>query len=94
MFLISINRCIDKELRYYGFKFIGLIFGLVLLILIWAQYGMLFGIMSGAIGYAIGDNISKYWHKGAIQRWCYWNLPTVKITSAKYFPKSCERKFL
>ena len=92
--MIPINRCIDKELRYYGFKAIGLIFGLLALIFIWAQIGMIFGIMGGVIGYVIGDNISRYWHIGAIQRWCYWNLPTMKIIRARYFPKSCERKFL
>jgi uncharacterized membrane protein YeaQ/YmgE (transglycosylase-associated protein family) len=91
---ITLNRCIDKELRYYGFKVLGLLVGLLFLIAIWSQFGMIVGIIAGVIGCIIGDNISKHWHKGSIQRWCYWNLPTLKILKSHHFPKSYERKFL
>ena len=94
MLSIPITRSIDKELRYYGFKALGLLFGLVLLIVIWSGLGMIFGIMGGVVGYIAGDNISRYWQKGAIQRWCYWNLPTMKIIRSRGFPKSCERRFI
>jgi uncharacterized membrane protein YeaQ/YmgE (transglycosylase-associated protein family) len=94
MVQIALNRCIDKELRYYGFTVLGLLVGVSFLIIIWAQYGMIVGIVAGVIGVIIGDNISKYWHIGFIQRWCYWNFPTLKIIRSNYFPKSCERKFL
>ena len=94
MMPVRINRCIDKELRYYGLKFIGLIVGGITFILAWVKSSMIFGIILGVFGYMLGDNISKYWHIGSIQRRSYWYLPHLSIIQDKYFPKSCEREFL
>jgi len=94
MSLTPINRCIDKELKYYGLKAAGLIFGLLALLLIWTKFGIIFGIIAGVIGYIVGDNFSKIWHMGIIQKWCYWHLPTIRIIRNNYLPKSCDRRLL
>ena len=94
MSLIKINRCIDNELRYYGLKVTGLISGLITLIIAWARFSMVLGVMAGVVGYIIGATISKYWHIGSLQKWCYWHLPTIFIIRSKYLPKSDEKRFV
>lgn len=91
---VPINRCLNKELKYYGLKFTGLISALILGILVLMKFDFTFALIGAVAGYLLGSGISTYWYKGHIQRWAYWNLPTRLISGSKYLPKSCDRRFL
>jgi hypothetical protein len=89
-----INRCINKELKYYGLKATGLIAGLCAMIIVWSKSSIVFGIIAGVIGYSIGDIASKHWQIGTIQRYSYWYLPTRLLFRNKSLPKSSDREFI
>lgn len=82
--MVRISNCINGEARLYGLKVHGLIFASLGLIIIWSNSSMIFGIMGGSAGYFVGDLISKYWQKGVIQKYFYWNL----------YKHNCKRKSL
>ncbi len=91
---IIINRCLNKEHKYYGLKFIGIIFGSIVGLIAMIKFDLTVGICSSVVGYLLGAEVSGYWQKGHIQRWCYWNLPTKLIVRSKSLPQSCDRKLL
>ena len=91
---VALNRCLNKEVKYYGLKATGLVFGGLVGLVVMIKFDFTVGIFGSVVGYVLGAGISSYWHKGYIQRWCYWNLPTQLIASSKYLPKSCDRKLL
>ena len=89
---IPINRCINKETKFYGLKLIGLIVAGFLMMLIWIKFNLTAAILSASIGYGLGSMLSSYWHKGILQKWSYWHVPTELI--ANRLPKSRDRNFL
>lgn len=88
------NKCLNKEVKYYGLKLTGLIAGAIVGFIILVKFNFTFALIGSVGGYVLGAEISSYWHLGYIQRWCYWNLPTQLFARSKYFPKSCVRRFL
>lgn len=91
---IPINRCLNKELKYYGLKATGLIFGAVVWLLLLIKFNFTIAIIGCTSGYLLGAGISTYWSKGYIQRWCYWNLPNGIMRGSRKLPKSSERTYL
>ena len=91
---IAINRCLNKEIKYYGLKLTGLVFGGILGLLVMIKFDFTVAIFGSVAGYLLGAGVSSFWHIGYIQRWCYWNLPTQLLVRSKYLPKSCDRRFL
>lgn len=91
---ITINRCLNKEMQFYGLKFTGILSGFLIGILVLLKFDFTFAIIGGVGGYLLGAELSGSWHKGDIHRWCYWHLPTQLFFASKYLPKSCDRKLL
>lgn len=92
--MVRISNCINGETRLYGLKVCGLVFGAFALIIIWVKTSMIFGIMAGSVGYFIGDIISKYWQKGRIQKYLYWNFFRHSSKSKSLLPSSSSRILL
>lgn len=91
---ILLNHCLNKEGKYYGLSYGGVIGGAVIGSLIWAQFGMIVGIMGMVAAYGIAAYISAGWHSGRLQRFLYWQMPVKKMFGGKYLPESHQRCFL
>ena len=97
---IRLNKCLDKESRYYGLTVFGLILASVAAIIMLMTVNLLACIIAFAGIYPVGAYISKLWHEGAIQRYIYWNLPSqifkyfLPKAEAKYLPSSHIRRYI
>lgn len=91
---VKLNRAINKENKYYGLKLIGLIFGAFVGVIVWIIFNMTAGIASTVIGYGVGAYIGAAWHCGKLQRFIYWNLPSISFFRNKHLPPSHIRKFM
>jgi hypothetical protein len=91
---VTLNRAIDKENKYYGLKLVGLIFGAFFGVIILIVVNMTAGIIATIVGYGMGAYIGNSWHSGRLQRFIYWNLPSVGVFRNKYLPPSHIRKFM
>jgi hypothetical protein len=83
MELISINRCINKEVKYYGLGGFGLVVGCITIILVWINFSIIFAMISGGFGYFVGDIIGRYWHQGQIQKYTCWHFSAAFLISKK-----------
>ena len=70
---VSLNRALNKEIKYYGLSYFGLIGGGLAGCFVWLWLGMTIGIMGAVVGYAISSMWAKGWQIGVIQRFIYWN---------------------
>jgi hypothetical protein len=91
---VRLNRALNKEIKYYGLSYIGLIGATAIGCLIWIYFGMTIGIIGFVIGYGFSAYIAKGLHNGSIQQFIYWNLPLKSIFGGKYLPDSYKRCFL
>ncbi|MDX1916436.1 MAG: hypothetical protein SFT68_00420 [Rickettsiaceae bacterium] len=92
--IVQLNKALNKESKYYGLKTMGLAIGAITGMLVIVKYDFTIAIIASLIGYLFGSFISKFWHKGMIQRWAYWNLPSNIIFRNKYLPSSNYRRYL
>ena len=92
--LIQLNKALNKESKYYGLKTIGLMAGGIIGMLVVIKYDFTIAIIASAVSYLFGSFVSSFWHKGIIQRWAYWNLPSSIIFRSKYLPSSNHRRYL
>jgi len=94
--LIRLNRALNSEAKYYGLKATGLLVASVLGFLVMIKFDFTFGIIASGVGYFFGASISMFWHKGYLQKWCYWNLPLLISAKrgSKNMPTSCIRVFM
>lgn len=90
MFEVQLNRALNKEIKYYGLSYLGLIGAMMIGCGVWLRFGMTIGIMGFAIGYIFAAHIAKSWHLGEMQRFMYWHLPVGWLFGSKYLPKSYE----
>ena len=90
---VRLNKALNKEIKYYGLSYLGLIGGLLFGCLIWMRFGMTIGILASMIGYGLSAIVAKSWHSGRLQRYIYWHLPSSKIFGGKYLPPSYARCF-
>ncbi len=91
---VYFNRCLNKELQYYGLKFTGILFAVVLGVVLLVKFNFTIAIFGSVVGYLGGAGLSILYYKGAIQRWVYWHLSLGLILRSKSLPSSCERRFL
>lgn len=91
---VSLNRALNKEIKYYGLSYLGLIGGGLAGCFVWLWLGMTIAIMGGMVGYAISSMWAKGWQSGAIQRFIYWHLPVKYLFGSKYLPASHLRCLL
>lgn len=91
---IPLNKCINKEMKYWGLKAIGLLCGVIVAILLLIKCDLTVALIGSVFGYFIGDLISPFWAKGRIQRWIYGNLPTHFLLPSKYLVPSNVRQFI
>ena len=91
MFDVPLNRALNKEIKYYGLSYLGMIGASAIGLCIWMYLGMTFGIIGFVIGYSISAFVAKAWHTGDIQRFIYWHLPSIGLFGGKYLPKSHHR---
>ncbi len=89
---VPINRCINKESKFYGLKVIGLFIAAFVMMMVWIKFNLTAALLSASISYGMGAALSSLWHKGVLQKWCYWHLPSELFT--KRLPKSRHRNFL
>lgn len=82
------NRCINREVKYYGLGAFGLVFGFITTLFVWVNFSIVFGMIGGMVGYFIGDTIAKYWYRGQMQRYIYWNCPITFYTKINLPPSS------
>jgi uncharacterized membrane protein SpoIIM required for sporulation len=90
---IYLSKCLNKPVRIMGSSFFGVIGGGIAMCLMWILFSMPIGIFSFVGGYALGRIFGIVWHKGKLQRWIYWYLPSASIVGGKNLPKSHERRF-
>ena len=91
---VTLNHVMNKEVKYYGLKLIGLIIGGVLGIFALLVINMTFAIAGAIIGYGIGAWFSSLMHQGKLQRWIYWNLPVKFLFRKSPLPPSHIRTFM
>jgi len=92
--MTKISNCINSEARIYGLKLLGIAFGIICMVVVWSQTSMVFGVISASIGYFAGDQFSRYWYRGIIQKYIYWNLYFLRFVYAKNMPRSNKRYFI
>ncbi|MEM6338607.1 MAG: hypothetical protein AAF673_01615 [Pseudomonadota bacterium] len=93
MHQVSLNKALNKEVKYYGLSYLGLIGGMLFGCLVWMRFGMTVGILGSIIGYGFSAIIAKSWHKGDLQNYIYWHLPVKNMFGGKYLPPSHARCF-
>ena len=91
---IILNKALNKEIKYYGLSYLGMLGACVIGAAIWAYLGMIFGILGLGVGYMFAAYIARYWHSGSIQKVLYWHLPTSRLFGSKYLPESHKRCFM
>jgi len=85
---------INKEKKYYGFNFTGIIFGAVVGIFFGLIFGILPALCGCVISYKLGDYLSSLWFIGRIQGFLYWKLPSKLFIKSKKLPASNQRIFM
>lgn len=93
MHSVSLNRCINREVKYYGLGGFGLVFGFLVTLCVWISSSIIFAMIAGALGYFLGDMIAKYWHRGQAQRYIYWHFPLIFFACSKLYLSS-HRDFI
>lgn len=91
---VSLNRCLNNEVKYYGLSYYGLLGAGLIGGLVWLKCGMTFGIMGCSVGYVMSSYAAKGWHCGILQRFIYWHLPLKGLFGGKYLPYSHHRCLL
>lgn len=91
---VRLNRALNKETKYYGLSYLGIIGALAIGCLVWTRCGMTIGIMGFVFGYGVSAIASKEWHSGSVQKFIYWHLPFKHLFGGKYLPDSHKRCFL
>lgn len=94
MFDVPLNRALNKEVKYYGLSYLGIIGASVIGLAIWIRFSMTFGILGFILGYGIAAIAAKAWHCGNIQKVMYWHLPSKGLFGGRYLPKSHHRCLL
>jgi len=94
MYRVSLNRCLNREIKWYGLSYLGILGAGVIGFLVWIRFGMTIGIMGAVVGYGISAYVAKAWHGGLLQRFIYWHLPLKGIFGGKYLPESHKRCLL
>lgn len=88
-----LNRALNNQIKFYGLKAIGVVFGGLFFILGTVLFSMLFGFLTMSVGYFIGSMVADLWHAGILQKNIYWYLP-LKIPNTRSFIPSHKRYFL
>jgi hypothetical protein len=94
MHRVALNRCLNKERKYYGLTYLGIIGAGIIGFLVWLRFGMTIGIMGSVIGYGVCAYWAKLWHIGLLQRLIYWHLPLHSVFGGRYLPASHKRCWL
>lgn len=91
---VRLNKALNKEVKYYGLSYLGLLGAGSIGCLIWLRFGMTIGIMGFVVGYGISSYVAKGWHAGDVQRFIYSHLPLKGLFGGKYLPQSHKKCFL
>ena len=91
---VRLNRALNKEIKYYGLSYLGIIGATATGCLVWTRFGMTVGIIGFVVGYGFSAYAARGWHSGSVQRFIYWHLPLKNIFGGKYLPESHKRCFL
>ncbi|MCE2731204.1 MAG: hypothetical protein LW599_03850 [Rickettsiaceae bacterium] len=91
---VRLNRALNKEIKYYGLSYLGLIGASLIGSLVWMKLGMTIGIICFVIGYGFSAYAARGWHSGSIQRFIYWHLGFKNFFGGKYLPEAHKRCFL
>lgn len=91
---IILNKALNKEIKYYGLSYLGMLGACVIGAVIWTCLGMICGILGLGVGYMFAAMLARHWHSGAIQKALYWHLPTSQLFGSKYLPESHKRCFM
>lgn len=91
---VRLNKALNKEVKYYGLSYLGILGAGIVGCLVWLKFGMTIGIIGFVIGYGFSAYAAKEWHNGAVQRFIYSHLPLKAIFGGKYLPESHKKCFL
>jgi hypothetical protein len=91
---VQLNRALNKEIKYYGLSYLGMIGAATIGCVVWVRFGMTVGIMGFIVGYVLSAYAARNWHSGFIQRFIYWHTPFKSIFGGKYLPESHKRCLL
>jgi len=91
---IRLNRALNKEIKFYGLSYHGLLGAACIGTTLWSYLGMGFGILGFGGGYTVSAYVARSWHSGDIQRAMYWHLPVHRLFGGKYLPESHKRCFM
>ena len=91
---VRLNRALNKEIKYYGLSYLGMIGASMIGCVVWLKFGMTMGIIGFVVGYGASAIIAKNWHNGLVQRFIYWHLPLSYLFGGKYLPEGYKRCFL
>lgn len=92
--VVSINRCLNSSLKFYGLSAFGVIVGGLAMFFIWMIFSMPFGIIASMPSYVAGASVGMMWHKGVLQKIIYWHLPISRAIGGKYLPPSYNRRYM
>ena len=53
---VRLNRALNKEIKYYGLSYLGIIGATLVGCLVWTRFGMTIGIMGFVVGYGLDFN--------------------------------------
>ena len=90
---VHLNKALNKEIKFYGLSYLGVIGGLITGCLIFIRFNMTVGIIASIIGYSFSAILAKSRHSGCLQRYIYRYLPLKGMFGGKYLPPSHARCF-
>lgn len=88
------STCLNKEAKAYNYPVLALIGAATCGAALGLAKGMMWAFGGGAAGFVMGAIVSRQWHEGNIQRFCYWYLPGQKVWIDKNVPESHLRRIL
>lgn len=91
---IVLNRALNKEIKYYGLSYLGMVGAAVIGAGMGHYFGMIFGFLGLSVGYIFTSRIASSWQLGIVQKVLYWHLPTSRLFGSKYLPESHKRCFM
>ena len=91
--IVRFNKCLNLPARIYGSSIYAIGGAVVAFSLGTFVTNIVFGIVSGAIGFVLGGMFGKSCHAGSFQRWLYKKIPFAKYLVCSKIPSSHHRRY-
>lgn len=90
----TFSQCLNKQRKFWNFSIGGVVGCASCALIFGLPKGVIWGLAAGAIGFVVGNWISRSLYLGYLQRGMYWYLPYAKIWLSPSIPESSEREEL